>query len=204
MSLIALLLAVLLASTSAAAQEPEASSTATGKSATEDTSATRQDSEGSTSSELPVSLDRIREGLARAPAKPLLQNIDRKPDFRQEIQVQQKIDELLSTLDLKTGPRAPGGLYGYEQQQRLWNSVDHPLMQPYAAFSGGEILTLAIESLAIKYLGGRALSAVTDAQRASAEEAAREEVAHAIAKYCAAQPGGGVGVRLCDTPLSQR
>jgi hypothetical protein len=154
--------------------------------------------------DLPVSLDHIREGLAKAPGKPLLQNLDRKPDFRQEIQVQQRIDELLSTLDLKTGPVPPGGLYGYDQQQRLWNSVDHPLMQPYAAFSGGELITLAIESLAVKYLGGRALNAVSGAQRARAEEAARAEVSRAIVAYCAAQPGGGENVRLCETAPLQR
>ena len=105
----------------------------------------------------------------------------------------------MSTLDFKTGPAPPGGLYGYEQQKRLWNSVDHPLMQPYAAFSGGELITLAIENLAGKYLGGRLLSAVSAAQRARAEEAARAEVSRTIAEYCAAQPGQGAAIEICET-----
>ena len=190
MPLIILVVAALLLAGTASAQQAETSSPGAAKSPGEDSES---------AANLPVSLDRIREGLAKAPAKSLLQNVDRKPDFRQEIQIQRKIDELLSTLDLKTGPAPPGGLYGYEQQQRLWNSVDHPLMQPYAAFGGGELITLAIESLAMKYLGGRALNAVTDAQRARAEEAARAEVSRAIVEYCAAQPGGGANVRLCET-----
>ena len=57
------------------------------------------------------------------------------------------IQAILSTLDFKSGPRRPGGLYGYEQQQLIWNKVDRPLAQPYAAFSGGELITLAIEGL---------------------------------------------------------
>src|SRR5205085_12655707 len=95
MVLIWLVVAALWTSAPVAAQEPSASSAETSKSASEDTS------------NLPVSLERIREGLAKLPAHPLLQDIERKPDFREEVQVQQKIDELLSTLDMKTGPRPP-------------------------------------------------------------------------------------------------
>jgi hypothetical protein len=195
MHLIILAVAALLSASPLFAQQAEPSSADAQQSAAEDTKST---------TDLPVSLDHIREGLAKGPAKSILQNLDRKPDFRQEIQIQQKIDELLSTLDLKAGPAPPGGLYGYEQQQRLWNSVDHPLMQPYAAFSGGELITLAIENLAVKYLGGRALNAVTNEQRARAEAAARAEVTRAVADYCAAQPGGGVNIRLCESPPYER
>ena len=147
-----------------------------------------------------VSLDRIREALSRPPARSLLGNLkDLKADFRSEIEIRQKLDALLSTIDFKTGPAPAGGLYGYEQQQRLWNSVSHPLMQPYAAFSGGEMITLAIENLAAKYLGARVLSAVTGAQRARAEEAARAEVSRTIAEYCAVQPGHGAAIEICET-----
>jgi len=195
MSLIAQLLVVFLAAVPANAQQAGTSSSVTEQSAAEDTSQLWN---------LPVSLDRIRDGLARAPERPLLQNIDRKPDFRQEIEIQTKIEQLLSTLDVKPGPQPPQGIYGYEQQQRLWNSVDHPLMQPYAAFSGGELITLAIENLAVKYLGGRAVKKVDEWQRARALEAARAEVARAIADYCAGQPGGGASVQLCDHSSAQR
>ena len=146
-----------------------------------------------------ASLDRIREALSRPPARSLLRDLkDLKADFRSEIEIRQKLDALLSTLDFKTGPAPPGGLYGYEQQQRLWNSVDHPLRQPYAAFSGSELITVAIENLAARYLGGHLLSALTAAQRARAEEAARAEVSRAIADYCAAQPDRGAAIEICE------
>ena len=192
-SLIPLVVTAIWTAAPLGAVERESSPAGAQKSAVEDGS-------GST---LPVSLDRIREGLARASSKPLLENIDRKPDFREEIQVRQRIDELLSTLDLKAGPAPGGGLYGYEQQQRLWNSVDRPLAQPYAAFSGGELITLAVENLAVKYLGGRALNTVTDWQRARAEEAARAEVSRAIAHYCTGQPDRAA-LDLCDSSLATR
>src|SRR5437660_662838 len=82
---------------------------------------------------------------------------------------------------------APAGLYAYEQQRLLWNKTDHPLVQPYAAFSSGQLVTLAVEGLIEKYAGGRALNALTGAQRAKAQGAARAEVSRAIAEFCAAQ-----------------
>src|SRR5216684_553450 len=133
--------------------------------------------------DLPVSLDHIRAGLKRQATDTLLRRVEIPPDFRIQILEQQKINDMLSKLDFKhlSGPVPAGGLYGYEQQQRLFNSVDHPLVQPYAAFSGGELITIAIENLIAKYLGGRLVNAITDAERARAERAAREEVNKAIA-----------------------
>src|SRR5258705_10914979 len=102
MPLAFLVIVALLMSVPVSAQQAGPSSGGGPKSAAEDSA--------SPAADLPVSLDRIREGLARAPAHPLLANLDRKPDFRAEVQVQQRIDELLSTLDLKTGPRPPAGI----------------------------------------------------------------------------------------------
>ena len=65
----------------------------------------------------------------------------------------------------------PAGSTPYEQQQRLFNPVDRPLAQPYAAFSAGEAITIAIENLIGKYLGGRLAEAVSGAERAKAEAA---------------------------------
>ena len=47
-------------------------------------------------------------------------------------------------------------------------------MQPYAAFSGGQLLTILIENLVGKYLGGKMVDAVSAAERKRAEAAARE------------------------------
>ena len=103
---------------------------------------------------------------------------------------------------LTRSPRArAGGLYGYEQQRIMFPSVDNPLAQPWSAFSQPELARVAaysiIETLISKYLAKRMLSAVTAAERASAEQAAREEVARAIAEYCAAQPNRGAGIQIC-------
>jgi hypothetical protein len=103
---------------------------------------------------LPVSLDRIREALSKPPEITGLHKLEIKPDFSVRVQERAHIQAILSTLDFKSGPRLPGGLYGYLQQQQIWNKVDRPLAQPYAAFNGGELITLAIEGLMQKYLGG--------------------------------------------------
>ena len=57
----------------------------------------------------------------------------------------------------------PGGLYGYEQQQNMWSSVNHPLMQPYAAYTGGEFATIAIENVVGRLVGGPIVRAVASA-----------------------------------------
>jgi hypothetical protein len=86
----------------------------------------------------------------------------------------------------------------------MWPSVDNPLRQPYAAFSQGELLTILIENLVGKYLGGKAVNAVSSAERAHAESAAREEVKQAIRDYCAAQPNNGAGIQICSTSSAIR
>jgi hypothetical protein len=148
--------------------------------------------------DLPVSLDRIRDALKKTDS-PLLHPNELPADFRIEIVEQRKIDELLKKLDFKSGPAPAGGLYGFEQQRRLFSPTDRPLQQPYAAFSGGELITIALENLIAKYLGGRAISAVSAAERGHAERAAREEVDREIAAYCAARPDRA-DIQLCMTP----
>ena len=128
----------------------------------------------------------------------MLSTFERPPDFTVEIEERLTIEEILSKLlDFKAGPVPAGGLYAYEQQRQLFNPVDHPLRQPYAAFSGAELITIAIQNLMVKYLGGRLLSAVSSAERARAEKAARDEVSRAIAEYCAAKPDRGASLSIC-------
>ena len=135
---------------------------------------------------LPVSLDKIREALAEAPAEPL-KGLDEKPHFRVQIQERQKFEALLDRLKFDSGPAVPGGLYGYDQQQRLFPKVDNPLVQPYAAFNQGELLQVMITTLLEKYLAARLVGAVTSAERAHAEEEARKEVARALDEFWAAR-----------------
>jgi hypothetical protein len=192
MSLVCLLIAALLMASPAVAQEPSASTPGT---------ASQSSAADGQSTDLPVSLDHIRAGLKRQATDSLLKRAEIPPDFRIKILEQQKIDDMLSKLDFKgiSGPAPAGGLYGYEQQQRLFNSVDHPLVQPYAAFSGGELITIAIENLIARYLGGRIVSGITEAERARAERAARVEVDRTIADYCAARPDRA-DIQLCQSP----
>jgi hypothetical protein len=136
-----------------------------------------------------VSVERIREALERAPDKSMLDGFEHvQADFRVEIEEWRRMQEIIESLDFRTGPPPPGGLYAYEQQRLLNNPTRNPLGQPYAAYSGGELITLAIQSVAIKYLGGKALEAVSNGMRERAERAAREQVTRAIMQYCAAQP----------------
>jgi len=137
--------------------------------------------------ELPVSLEHIRAALARAPEQPRLRGMDRKPDFQVTVEERLKLEELLWSLEFKTGPPPPGGLYGYEQQRLVWNKTDHPLVQPYAAFTSGQLVTLAVEGLGEKYLGGPALNALTGAERKRSKRGAKAELSRAIAEFCAAQ-----------------
>lgn len=136
---------------------------------------------------LPISIDRIRQTLQELPAPPRLV-LDRKPDFKVIVEERQRLEELFRALEYKVGPTVPGGLYAYEQQRLLFNKTNHPLEQPYAAYSGGELVTLAIEGLIAKYVAGKVGSGVSGWDRSRAEKAAREEVAQAIAEFCAAQP----------------
>lgn len=149
---------------------------------------------------LPVSLDRIKEALEQTPAISF-RTLDERPTFRVQIRERQRIEELLATLNYKSAPAPAGGLYGYEMQRQQWPSVDNPLRQPYAAFNQTELLTILVENLVGHYLAGKAKHAITTAERAHAEAAARNEVRQAVAEYCSAQPRAGAGILICDTPV---
>jgi hypothetical protein len=108
---------------------------------------------------------------------------------------------LLATLKFKPEPVIAGGVYMAEQNRIMFPSVDNPLRQHLAAFNQPELLTILIENLVGKYLGGKAINAITKSERANAEAAAKEEVRSAVAQYCSAQPGNGAGLQICDTPV---
>jgi len=179
MRLIALVFAASVASPPVSAAQPPAAAT---PSVQEPTSSSAQDAPR----ELPVSLDKIKDALTLPPSPPL-RGLNDKPTFKIEVREKQriKIDDLLTSMDFKSGPAVPGGLYGYEQNRLAFPAVDNPLRQPYAAFSQSELLTIVMENLAAEYLGGRALNAVTSAERARAEQAARDEVQRTLAAFWA-------------------
>lgn len=190
MRLFALLFTVFLAAAPALAQAPKPSPPPDTPSA-----ATSSDENGLN---LPVSLDKIKGALEQTPAISF-RTLDERPTFRVMIRERQKLDELLATLNYKAGPTPAGGVYGYEMQRQQFPSVDNPLRQPYAAFNQPELLTILIENLVGHYLGGKAINAISSAERAHAEAAARAEVRQAVSEYCSAQPNAGSGILICDT-----
>jgi hypothetical protein len=183
--------AILLTAPVAAQQ----SSVSTPQDVTKDATAPKDDEAG-----LPVSLTKIREALKTTPLLSL-STVDERPTFRIQIQERQKLDELLATLNFKAGPVPAGGIYMAEQNRIMFPAVDNPLRQPLAAFNQPELLTILIENLVGKYLGGKAINAVSKSERANAEAAAKDEVRSAIAQYCGSQPNAGAGIQICDTPV---
>jgi hypothetical protein len=199
MLLMLLLAGVLLSASAVSAQEPPSQAASSAAAVSQSSNADSQ------TNSLPVSLDHIRAGLKREVTNSLLKRVEIPPDFRIEILEQQRIDEMMSKLDFShlKAPAPPGGLYGYDQQQRLFNPVNNPLVQPYAAFSGSELITVAAENLIARYLGGKVLSGLTDAERARAEKAARQEVEKEIASYCAAR-ADRTDIQLCASLPTDR
>lgn len=199
MRLLALLFTATLFASRATAQQPPVSSTAAERAAeTEDTKRGKDPRESDP--QLPVSMAKIREALATTTLLSL-RTADERPTFRLQIQERQRIEELLATLNFKAGLVPAGGVYMAEQDRIMFPSVDNPLRQPLAAFSQPQLLTILIENLMRGYLGGKALNAISHAERARAEAAAKDDVRAAVAQYCTSQPHNGAGIQICDTPV---
>jgi hypothetical protein len=148
----------------------------------------------------PVSLDRIREGLARSSFKPLdlrIADNDVQVDYKIGIQQALPIERFFSPEDFKAGPVPFGGVYAHEMQRVMNNPNRNPLAQPYAGFTGGEFAQVAATSVLFDLVAKYLTRGLGEFARASEERAAREEVARAIREYCAAQPGGGAHIEIC-------
>jgi len=178
-------------SSSSSGASPDAQKDSSGKRSTEPGAADR------TPLDFPVSLDKIRELLAKPPVEPL-KGLNDAANFRVIIEEHQKFEDLIASLKFDSGPPIPGGRAMYEQQQRLFPSVDNPRAQPYAAFTQGELLQVLVTSMMERYFAGRILNSITTAERENAQARARAEAGRAIADYCAAQPGAGAGIKMCD------
>lgn len=134
-----------------------------------------------------VSLERIREALQR-PHSRVLEGLNRQADFSLEIEEEQKMEDLLKWLDVKSGPVPAGGLYMYEQQRRLFNPTERPLQQPYAAFSGAQLITIALQNLIARYVAKPLVQSAMNANRTRQQQEARDRVLRDIAAYCATRP----------------
>lgn len=190
--------AILMAAPAGAAQTP-ASPAADAQNATKGQPADKAKAETAGAKDnLPVSLDKIKEALQQSEGVPPLK-LDERPTFRVQIRERQKIEELLASLHFKSEPVPAGGVYMQEQNRVMFNPVNHPEMQPFGAFSQGQLLTILIENLVGHYLAGKTADAISRAERARAEAQAREDVRVAVADYCNAQPSGGAGLQICST-----
>jgi hypothetical protein len=139
---------------------------------------------------LPVSVDKIRAALLRpVSAEPLKGlSVADAPTFHVDVLEQQKFEDLFAKIKFdQPGPQVAGGIYAYEQYQRLFPPINNPLVQPYGAFSTGELITLGVEALVEKYVADKMSHVVGPALREQAEREAREEVARSLAAFWAAQ-----------------
>jgi hypothetical protein len=161
---------------------------------------TRDESTKDQEPPLPVSVSKIREALETTPTL-TLRTADERPTFRIQIQEKQKLEELLATLKFKPAPVPAGGVYMAEQNRIMFPPVDNPLRQTLGAFNQSELLTILIENLVGKYLGGKAMNGISKGERTRAEAAAKDEVRAAVAQYCSAQPNNGASIQICDTPV---
>ena len=126
MRLPALLFTAILVATPAPAQQVQPSANQDASSVGQDKQDTKNDKDAKDRElNLPVSLDKIREGLQQTPALSL-RTLDERPIFRIQILERQKIEELLATLNFKAGPVPAGGIYMQEQQRQMFNPVDRP------------------------------------------------------------------------------
>jgi hypothetical protein len=124
------------------------------------------------SAELPVSLTRIRTALDN-PAPLRLTLPEPQADFRVEIRQRPLYSpNLLGPVESLWSPIPgrvpPGGLYAFEQRQRLGEPWSQPM--------------LSIDLLSI---GSAVQKAIANARRTRAEQAARDEVQRALAEFCA-------------------
>jgi hypothetical protein len=196
MRFMALVLAAIVSTISGTAGAQEASPTPAENQAA---ASPGQDATPAPPLNLPVSLDRIKQQLAHPPARQL-RGLDDRPTFNIEVQDHHKLEDLLASLDFKSGPKPARGIYANEMQRVQFPSVDNPLGQPYAAFSQPELATIIVENLVGKYLLGRAIDSITSAERTRVENAAKDEVRQAIGEYCAAQPNRAT-LTLCTKPV---
>jgi hypothetical protein len=193
MRLIPLVVAALLVGGPASAQEPPASPARGAQSPAED---------GATPT-LPVSLDRIREGLNQPVDEPSLRSLSERADFivtiQEDVKDRTTFQKSLETIDVSGGPTPAGGLYAYEQQ-RVLSRMNRPYeFQPLAGFSSGELLQVAITSALSRLFGTQLANMFGELSRTGAERAAHEQVERAVAEYCARQPNGGDGIAICST-----
>jgi hypothetical protein len=130
------------------------------------------------SSDLPVSLSRIKRALAKPPSIRLLeaQGRDGRPIYRVDVEGE-KIDiQSILGRDFLRGPVS----YGAMTHQDFLNLVTPNDVKGYAPFSNGEGLMVAATSIALQWAVLKAIDKLKGATDERAKENARKEVEEAV------------------------
>jgi hypothetical protein len=123
--------------------------------------------------ELPVSLARIKEGIAREPA---IRAQEKRPVFRVEVIAKSPTIVDILGPDYLTGPAPYGGM----THQEFLNMVTPVEYRGYSMFTNTEGLTVAATSLALKWAYLKAVDKLKEARTERAKEAAKKEVLEAM------------------------
>lgn len=140
------------------------------------------------SGDLPVSLDRIRRELSRAPA--IRVQGDRNV-FRVEVIGRKPTIEDILGPDYLKGP-VPAGAPTHQEFLDLVTPKD---FQGYAAFNNREAMTVAATSFALQWALQRAIHKFETAKHEREREAARKEVQDALAELDKARAKAGLPPR---------
>jgi len=124
-----------------------------------------------------VSLDRIREGLERAP-QPVLK-MPRPPDFSVTVEGQlPRIEAFITNESLRRGPSMPTSV----THQEFLSMVTPSEARSYQSFSPGELAVVGATSLAFAYAASTLPRVLKQAWHDRQIEQARKEVAAVLAE----------------------
>jgi hypothetical protein len=135
--------------------------------------------------ELPVSLDRIQRALA---APPVLDLKEQHPVFRVEVVGRKPTLEEILGEKFWIGPTPYGGM----THQDFMEMVTPKLAQPYAGFTGKYLVAEAALTLAEQWALKQAIKKFQDAHGDREKEAARKEVLDALAALEKARRDAGL------------
>jgi hypothetical protein len=148
-------------------------------------SAVESSQQPSTSTDLPVSLDRIQRALAAPPAIDLK---EQHPVFRVEVYGRKPTLEDLLGEKFWVGPVPYGGM----THQDFMTMSTPKEMQPYAGFTGTYLVATAALTYAEQWALKQALRRFKDARSDHERDAARKEVLDALAELEKARKAAGV------------
>jgi hypothetical protein len=137
------------------------------------------------STDLPVSLDRIQRALAAPPAVDLK---EQHPVFRVEVIGRKPTIEEILGEKFWIGPTPYGGM----THQDFMDLVTPKLAQPYAGFTGGYLVAQAALTLAEQWALKQAIKKFQDAHSDREKESARKEVLDALAALEKARRDAGL------------